>query len=123
MLARSRLKSNAMSTSPPPEPVARENDFWPRLGAAIATTGLAVLLWCSGTFWQGMLALGNCSADDTREACAPDRLEVSSWAPVWGSAIGLAVAVVGCWIWPRRPVWLLVGYVFAFFGFAIGYPT
>jgi hypothetical protein len=70
-----------------------------------------------------MLALSNCSADDAREACAPDRMQVSVWAPVWGSAIGLTVAVVGCWIWPRRPVWLLVGYVFAFFGFVTGYPT
>jgi hypothetical protein len=74
--------------------------------------------------WQGLLALGNCTTDDSRAACAPERLQISSWAPVWGTAVGLAVTVIGCWIWPRRhlALWITFGYVVALLGFAIGYP-
>jgi hypothetical protein len=114
-----------MDASRAPEPPAPNERFWPLLAAVVATFGLAVLLCCSGTMWRGLLALGNCQVGDSRAACAPDRLRISMWAPVWGSSIGLAVAAIGCWIWPRthRAAWLVFGYLSAFLGFAIGYPS
>jgi len=111
-------------TALPPETPSDEERFWPLTGAIAATFGLVLLLCCSATMWRGLLALGNCSPDDSRPECAPDRLRISEWAPAWGTSIGLAIAVIGCWIWPRHPraVWLFFGSVVALLGFAAGFP-
>lgn len=108
-----------MTTEPPSRQPPNLTADWRYKTVALATFGLAVLLCCSMSFWQGLVGLGNCTPDDSRSACEPLRIR----APVYGAGVGLALAATGCWVWPKRlsVLWLALGYGAALGGFVVAF--
>lgn len=93
------------------------------IGQTLLTVILAIWTGVMALIWPGILVLGtNCNADDdSRSICDPVRYGIAEWMPAWAAITGLTIAVVGCWIWPRRRrgVWLGVGYFIAFMGIGV----
>lgn len=107
------------------EPGAEKDPFG-KVGLAgeiIATAGLGALVFLSPVMM--LLAAYADSVCETKERsiCQPDGMTAAMILPTAGSALGLIIGGLGCWVISRRYsfAWLAIGYLIAVIGYCGSY--